>query len=133
MVDSLDRPHIAYSIARGSDHYELRYAYKTGGGWQISILDTDTNYIYTPSIVLDSSDHAHITYCRMSINLIDYAVEYISNATGSWVRSGVHLVDYIAYHGVEAKPLIALDSSERPTISYLLEGNLMMAVRDGSS
>jgi len=132
-VDSLDQPHIAYAISRGSEHYELRYATKIAGDWQISVLDTDPKSIYTPSIVLDASDHAHIAYCRKSFNLIDYEVEYISNATGSWVRSGVHLVDWVAYSGIKAKPLIALDSSGRPTISYLWEGNLMMAVRDGSS
>lgn len=128
-TDSLNRPHVAYSISRGSDYYELRYAVKTAGVWQISILDTDSNPIATPSIVLDPSDHVHIAYCRMSINYTDHAVEYITNATGSWARKAVHLIDYYS----KAKPQIGLNASGQPVIFYLWEGNLMAAAWNGSS
>lgn len=128
-TDSLDRPHVAYSISRGNDYYELRYAVKIGGVWQISVLDTDSRPISTPSIVLDSSDHVHITYCRMSINYTDHTVEYITNETGSWNRRAVHLIDTYS----KAKPQIGLNASEQPVIFYLWEGNLMEAAWNGSS
>lgn len=56
-LDSAGNPHISYFDAT---HYDLKYAYRTGSGWNIQTVDSyDGRYT---SLALDSAGNPHISY-----------------------------------------------------------------------
>ena len=79
-VDSSNYAHIAYYNESGSGGYKnLKYASNIGGIWNWKVLDASTSDMgrYT-SLVIDSNDKVHISYCCYSCQKLSYA----TNAKG---------------------------------------------------
>lgn len=109
-VDSADQVHIAYVDATDRDARIVKYVRKVSDSWVTEIVDSVQ--ASACSIVLDSTDKAHITYSAWSDD--DVFLRYATNVSGAWVTATVEPGLY--YSTVHA--WIALDSSDKVYISY---------------
>ncbi len=103
VVDSNDHPHISY-VKNG---FDLGYAFNDGYGWEISTADFSCGG-YGNSIEVDSKNLPHIAY-HDSYGVLKYA----HLDAGDWVSSDIDTGEDEA-----SSPSIALDSLDRPSISY---------------
>jgi hypothetical protein len=119
-LDSKDNPHISY-WGKG-----LMYASWTGSTWNIQAVDLNVNQTIGIenfnaaagiSLVLDSKDNPHISYC--ALNLM-YA---------SWKGPTWNIQTLDSNGDVKFNPSLVLDSAENPHISYqdYTSGYLMYA------
>jgi len=109
-LDSYNHPHISYQESVEDD---LKYAFWNGYEWRVEIVDAEGETGYYPSIALDSRDRPHISYeyhTGIDTNL-KYA--YREDDETGWC---VETVDTDSYPG--GRSSIALDSADRPCISY---------------
>lgn len=110
-LDQSGKPHLCFS-----NEGVLRYAKWTGASWQIETVDDSAWFEMYYSLVLDSSDHAHISYFaadQFNPGFLKYA--YWNGSY--WEKSEVDRNDAAGYLGEFNS--IALDSSGTPHISYL--------------
>lgn len=111
-VDSSGTRHISYIVddwdAGGS--FALKYASKSGGGWQIETVNSDQGGGVSTSLALDSSGNPRIGF---SYNDYDTIVGYASKSGDSW---------QIEKLALGAFPTLALDGSGIPHISYVSNG-----------
>jgi hypothetical protein len=107
-LDPSGRVHIAYA---DSNHFELRYAVKTGGSFRVESVDT-LGYTsgYYLSLAIDSAGNPHIAYTDTFNNDLKYA----TRASGSWVRVPLDRAGSLGFH-----PSIAIDPRGIPHVSYV--------------
>jgi len=106
-LDSSDNPHIVYTdYVSGYFDYDLNYASWTGSAWDIGEIDHHDLPCLTNarSLVLDSSDSAHITF-RIS-GLGGYTVYC------HWTGTSWDFTDLLEF--INSDTTLALDSSGRP-------------------
>jgi len=105
-LDGGGNPHIAYFA--GS--WDLYYARWTGSAWAVEAVDTANDVGVEPSIDVDSSNHAHISYYDASFGDLKYA-----EWTGTdWTISTVDSTNDVGQYSS-----LALDSGGKAQISYL--------------
>jgi hypothetical protein len=121
-LDSMEHPHIAYRAAAGNT---LKYAYWNGSRWKVHFLGAN-EYGWDPSLVLDGEDHPHIAY-----------LGYYQPVSGGQTPKYRHWdgsawqIDVIEPVFVYSNTSIALDSQERPHVTYHHGARLKHAVYDG--
>ncbi len=121
-LDSSDRPHIAYTASGDSNQY---YKWLDGAIWQPTTISTIADTVTDCSLALDSGDHPHIAYHFASGGSTG-GVRYSQHDGSTWDH---HTVDQsTVFCGMD--PSLALDSSQRPHISYAAE-DLKRAWHDG--
>ena len=129
-VDSSSYVHIAYYNESGSGGYKnLKYTSNIGGTWNWNVLDATTSDMGRyASLVMDSNDKVHISYCCYSCQKLSYA----TNANG--VNDFDFDRDYPDYGQVGWFTSIALDFNNKPYISYydILNNDLMMVEKTGT-
>lgn len=111
-MDIANRPHVAYGLNG------LWYGWKDGSDWIIELVDD--NYSSSGgkvSLVLDSSDHAHISYQRYTPGVFNLV--YAHNKSGFW---SYEIVDDSQDTGWNSS--LVLDNDGFPHISYYDRGNL---------
>jgi hypothetical protein len=109
-VDSSDHVHISYYTATNHD---LRYATNASGDWVTSTIDSGHLMgIDEIHIAVDSNNKIHICYHGF-LDSIGDTLEYITNASGSWVASTIDSGDAGLYSS------IAIGSNNKVYISYL--------------
>ncbi len=126
-VDSNDKVHISYG---NLNSWDLKYATNVGGSWNRGTIDNGGSNgqagMYS-SLEIDSNDVIHVSYWARNMDLkhatkpavggtwSDYTVDW-GSITGEWTS-------------------IALDSNNRPWISYVSEtwDRLELAHKSGSS
>ena len=71
VVDSLNRVHIAYN-----DHtkFDIKYAIKTGEGFELEIIEKNRYFGASPSITVDENDLPFIAHCGFSGLKLTYKV-----------------------------------------------------------
>jgi len=110
-LDSNERPHIGY----GRNEIGIHYAYFNGLSWNVAPIDVVANSkwisIYTLSMALDSSDHAHFSYY---VGSPYNDLKYLHYDGFSWEVETPASEGWIGNYSS-----IALDSKEYPHISYL--------------
>jgi hypothetical protein len=121
-LDDQDYPHLAYS-----DEWGMQYAYQDAQGWHFDTLDN--NFSLLPSLVLDESGKAHLSYHRRNPNDIMYAVQTDSGWTLQPVENSGEFGDSSS---------LALDGDGRPHIGYyknidIETGELKYAYWNGAS
>jgi hypothetical protein len=125
-LDSMDRPHISY-LNSG-----LRYASWNGSAWKIEIVYTSYTELISggTSLALDSDDNPHISYVRIVRDAISqtYFLRYTKKTGPAWSFEDI---DSNKYGGLT--PCLALDSNDRPHISYLNGSSLRYASWNGSA
>lgn len=125
-VDSLGRPHIAYSNVSAGD---LMYAAWDGAHWNFGDADArrlDNDYEgIGNSIAVDRSDNPHMAYFDSTRNLVKYA----SMEEGRWKTE---VVDQLAGRGEVDHVSLRLDRQDRPHVAYYDggQGILKYASRD---
>ncbi len=118
-LDSMDSPHIAYyDYTNGY----LKYASWTGTDWEIEIIRVEAKSLgQYVSLTIDSEDRPHMA--RVPPGNSPFL--YITKENASWVEEVVEV------SGGQSRPSIALDSLNRPHVSYGYESggpyNLMYA------
>jgi len=117
-LDSTGYPHISYFDPAGAPGYSgLKYARKTGEGWEITRVDTTMNTGWFSSLALDSTDRPHIAY--LDWNNFDLKYAYITDVgldlAGSVMESNVTLTwndhpDAMEYwvYGAESGPYFTI-------------------------
>jgi hypothetical protein len=101
-LDAQDYPHIAYN-----DEWGMQYAYQDAQGWHFDTIDNNQSLV--PSLVLDESGKAHLSYHRRNPNDLMYAVQTDSGWTLQPVEDSGVYGDYSS---------LALDGDGRPHIGY---------------
>jgi hypothetical protein len=121
-VDNMNNPHIVYfSENYASETFlDLKYAYKSGGIWQIETVDS----VIKPgpiTLALDSHNNPHISY------LPDYAeqtsLKYAFKAAGIWQKETVES-GYLNWSS------LAVDTSGNPHISWTIVKDLKYAFKN---
>jgi hypothetical protein len=128
-LDSSDRPYISYS-----GYEDIRYAWLDGSAWITETVDT-CYFGCSPSLALDSHDHPHIAYNPMLV------LKYIWHDGSTWNEgppSDSSLFAFPIEPGwAVGVPSLALDSADRPHMSYYTEksvdSKLMYATHDGAT
>jgi hypothetical protein len=122
-VDVNDNTHISYCEYFDLGLYsDLKYAYRTGSSWEITIVETGGRAGRYNSITTNSSDIPHISYCYSPGDDLKYAYRNGLDWEIETVASGVFASD----------TSIALDSLGYPHISFY-DMHLKYAYFDGSS
>ena len=109
ILDSNGRVH-ASCYDRASD--TLKYARWNGSSWETQVVDTQGPY-YENSLRLDRTGKPHIAYYKYVGNW--FTLFYASWNGTSWVSE---VVDRSEYHSLGDYNSLALDSMDRPHISY---------------
>ena len=121
-LDSLDHPHIGY---RDLKNNTLKYAHWDGAQWDVQFLGTN-EYGWDPSVVVDSEDRPHISYLGYHPVVGGGQTPKYTHWDGSkWE------IDVIEPVFTSSGTSLALDSRERPHVSYGDDGALKHAVYRG--
>jgi hypothetical protein len=128
-LDSKGNPHISYcGFVNGSrSNNILKYAVWDGSNWSTQIVDSFGNNGFYSSIVMDSQDYPHISYCDNTYyNGTEYHLKYANWNGSAW---DIQTVD----SNVGLGSSIALDSANNPCIAYFdKNGGLKCAKWTGS-
>jgi hypothetical protein len=111
VIDAQDNPHVAYKI--GGD---LRYLSCTGGIWKtehVFAVAVGRSVRY-PSLALDSSSRAHISYCDI-LNSNSAKLSYIKFNGTVWVNT---VVESTSQSYGEYGTSLALNTGAQPCIAY---------------
>jgi hypothetical protein len=129
-IDAAGTLHVIYATQNtGNGIYELRHAWKAGGGWNNELVaaggQPDMN-----SVTAGPSNKLHVAYKDVSTGALNYA----SNRTGSWATEEVHR-HTTANLGRHSSILYFPTSSADVHISYYdsSNGNLWYAGKYGTS
>ncbi|MEK6635912.1 MAG: hypothetical protein AABY38_06090, partial [Planctomycetota bacterium] len=125
-IDTSGKVHLCYNFTLpflddGYTFYKdaLKYATNTYGKWVTTIVDSDDAGV-APSIALDSSNKAHISYYAHTSPDPDGkgsmfgGLKYATNASGSWETA---IIDNSG-ENIGAFSSIAIDTSDKVHISY---------------
>ncbi len=119
-LDDNDDAHISYADGREG---KLKYAYNTGDGWILEIVDKTVGY--TTSIVLTAEEAPCISYYDPG----NHDLKYAHKEGGGWI---LETVDAKGEVGIGSS--LGLDSLDNPHISYgdYEDRRLLYAFNDGS-
>ncbi|MEC7461913.1 MAG: putative Ig domain-containing protein, partial [Candidatus Thermoplasmatota archaeon] len=131
-LDSNNNVHIVHFE---SDAWRLRYTTNMSGSWVSSRIVATGFLGFSPSIALDSDDNIHVSYMQADSA---YRIKYATNSSGSWVDTTVSptttdcsLVSpnicHLAPNAFRTTTSIALDSNDKPHISYTCAGTVSNA------
>ena len=133
-LDSNNNVHI---IHFESDEFRLRYTTNMSGSWVSSRIVATTSVLigFSPSIALDSDDNIHLSYMQAESA---YRIKYATNSSGSWVDTTVSptttdcslvspSICHLAPNAFYTTTSIALDSNDKPHISYTCAGTVSNA------
>jgi len=110
-LDSQGYPHIAYCIYKPSElRHIIKYAWWNGNSWEITAIDGENGNAVDLSLILDSLDRPHISYCEIGKNNLKYA--YYDGI--DWV---IQIVDPYEYVN-SFQTSLALDANDNPHIAY---------------
>lgn len=127
IIDASGQPHISYfeggDGSGGNADLGLKYAHRTGNGWEIQIIDSDG--IWSSSLALDSGGNPHIAY----LDHLNNDLKYAHRAGSTWI---IQVVD--SQGEVGAYTSLKLDAADQPHISYqeITNRNLKYASRTGT-
>ncbi len=114
-LDEDDNPHISYGFwMKDTDLFNLKYAYKTGGVWDIQTIDKEGDVRKWTSLKLDSDNYPHISYHDYT----EDALKYISYDGENWIKDTVE-----SEGSTGCFNSLCLDSDNSPHISYYDWGN----------
>ncbi|HII98396.1 MAG TPA: PQQ-binding-like beta-propeller repeat protein [Methanoregula sp.] len=128
VLDSTDNPHISYYDQTNAD---LKYAKWNGAAWSIETVDSDNDVGMDSSLVLDSSGNPHISYYYLTGGMSGNGdLKYAKWNGAAWIIETVDSSGDVGKH-----TSLALDSSDRPRISYwdLQNDHLKYAVKNGGN
>lgn len=106
-IDALDRPHVAWLE---SDPFDLKYAVRTGAGWQVETVDAGGDVGNYASLAIDSMNRPHIAYQDAT----NATLKYARHDGTAWV---IETVD-AGGGNTGWFSTLALDSNGRPHIAY---------------
>jgi hypothetical protein len=112
--DSYDNPHISYYDKTNGD---LKYASWNGSAWAIQTVDSEQNVGLDTSLALDSNNNPHITY-RGDFMESTIGLRYAVWNGSAWNIQTLENQKSERYQVGQSSSL-ALDSEERPHISYI--------------
>jgi Synergist-CTERM protein sorting domain-containing protein len=108
-IDSEGDPCIGYGV---EDTFEIRFASRKDGAWNVEMVTSDDSFLYYPSMVLDSLDRPHFLYISQEEDA--FHLNYlIYEGEGSVPRQ----VDREEVWG--SMPSLVLDQNDHPHIIYL--------------
>jgi hypothetical protein len=121
-LDSAGNPHIGYRDMKGNN---LKYAFWDGTAWRVELIGNN-EYGWSPSLALDSADHAHMAYLGAHPGSGSQTPKYATWNGSEWE---IDVIDPVFTSGGTS---IALDSLDRPHVSYQDAGALQYAVHSGA-
>jgi hypothetical protein len=130
-LDSSGRPHVAYSAySVGSIGEGLKYARKDNEGWKVTTVDSNPKAGRHICLVLDSSDHPHISYDKRHPSYSNWGYPMYAYWNGeAW---NITMVDS-STPGSGGPTSLAIDAAGRPHVAYYyLTGFVKYAAWNGS-
>ncbi len=137
-LDANDRPHIVWCDGTWGNNYELVYVHWNGTNWLIDnnatydgtancrIMPSGSNDSFHPSLRLDSNGLPHVSFERIQgARPTEVCYGRLATAgTSDWVNhagvswTGANVIVSQTTNAVSEYPSLALDSSNRPHISW---------------
>lgn len=116
VLDSNDNPHISYVDWDDTPPYQstLNYAYKSGTGWHVDLLDEIGASASSVSLDLDSNDFPHIGYYDES----EEAYKYVYWTGNNWNPQTIFSSVHPSFPSIS----IVLDSADHPHIGFSKPG-----------
>ena len=116
-LDSADRPHIGY---HDGGQGKLMYAYWSGSAWVTETVESNISWGSAfVSIALDTSNEPRIAFR----NSVSQQLRYASRLSGTWsLETFDNGGGYLS---------LAVDSGDKPVISYYANGALQLAKKSG--
>ena len=126
-------PYITYHSQQGRD---LAIASRTGGVWEIELIEEEGDTGLFAELVIDGSGRFHVSYLERTSGTSG-TVKYATRASVSepWTISEVDTLDNLSFGQVGARNITAIDmdSLGTPWIAYTDTSELMVAALDGDS
>jgi outer membrane protein assembly factor BamB len=116
VLNSKNKPQVAYVDFTGEPHNHLKYANWTSAGWSIQTVDWIGGWGGYCSLALDSNDVPHISYYDSELNGLKYA---------SFNGSGWNM-EIVDTTGVGRASSLAIDANDNPHISYCNNRNVSL-------
>jgi len=131
-VDDAGRPHVVYATVEGgydgidfaTDDYivdDLKYARYDGEQWRLDTIDTYGNVGTWPSICVDATGAAHVSYGG------EHRIKYAVHREGTWT---IRVVD--EGEDVQTYTSLSLAGDGTPWVAYCRGRNLWLAHWSGS-
>jgi hypothetical protein len=132
-IDPLGNPHISYL---DREFGTLALASRNEAGWNVDIVDDDSESGMFSSLVIDETGRFHISYLQMtgtSAGTVKYAT--IGQDDSAWEIRKVGALQRLSYvwPGPRRFTSMVVDREGNPWIAYSDEEVLNLAVWDGSS
>ena len=129
-LDSRDRPHLVWFDASDKD---LKYAFKDGGRWFISTVDSEGDVGRYPSLVVDKTDNPSISYYER----ISESEGYIKIARwdgDGWNTERIDKLENVfpGFFGARKNSSLVLDKNDNPIVAYSDEQVVRLASWDES-
>jgi len=114
-IDQYDNPHISYGYLENSNlAFDLKYATKSGGNWNITTVDEPGDVRKWTSLALDSNGFPHISY----YNYWEGALKYAYSDGNTWFYQTVETNGSTGCFNS-----LCLNSEDKPCIGYYDWGN----------
>ena len=129
-LDSRDRPHVVWFDASDKD---LKYAFKDGGRWFISTVDSEGDVGRYPSLVIDQSDNPSISYYEQ-MNKSEGYIKVARWDGDDWKTERIDKLENVfpGFFGARKNSSLVLDKNDNPIVAYSDEQVLRLASWDGS-
>ncbi len=121
-IDNNNVAHIAYMDA---DFYDLKYAVKSGGEWEVSVIDSLRYTGISTDLAIDSENRPHICFqegCDFVAPCPDAGLKYMTKTAGGWIKETVD--EFLVFTGYMDQTYcsIQLNSHDQPVIAYYKVG-----------
>jgi hypothetical protein len=133
-IDQYDNPHIVYY---NSDFYDLKYAYKNGNVWDISVIDSIRVSGISCDIAFDSNNTPHVCFqdgCNDLTECFGAGLQYMTITNGEWVKETV-FENSLPFAFNYMMCSIEINSQNQPVIAFyekLADDNIKIATKSTS-
>jgi len=120
-IDSNKVPH----VITGGQSEGLFYSNRIGGSWSAPIQLSNSSNAYHPSLTFDRSGVLHLAYNDINLQIVFYRQ---LPSGGTWTAQET-VATAIHPNTADQGPSIAVDSSNRPWVAYLIGGTVAFGLK----
>ncbi len=127
--DQEDNPHVVYM---DGDFFDLKYAVKKDGQWQLKVLDELRYSGVSSDLAIDSENHPHVCFqegCQMSALCPGSGLQYMFESSSGWIKETVDSFLVVTGNDDQTNCSIELNAFDQPVIAYKDFDTIKLAVK----